>query len=169
MSWLDPARLDEPAEDRALREELRGLLGGPAPLLQAEVTPEMVALADELRREALRRRHVASPRRSGWLLAAAALPFLLGVAGMGAWGFHQKQRADDLTQAMARQEDQHQQQLVAVGNQLKSERETKEELVRVIQKAAPVAARRLQGRELVIPVDRNPIPAITQTQQVKQR
>ena len=46
MSWLDPARSSESAEDRELREELRGLLGGPAPsFLQAEVTPELVALA----------------------------------------------------------------------------------------------------------------------------
>lgn len=169
MSWLEPARRDESAEDRALREELRGLLGAPTPdFFEAEVTPEMVALAEELRREALRRRNTARRKPSWMLLAAAALPFAFAVAGMGAWGFHQKQRADQLAQDMARQADSHQQQLVAVSNQVKQEREAREELVRAIQKEGPQAVRRY-GKELVIPVDRNPIPGAAHTQVVKGR
>ncbi len=166
MSWPDPARLSESAEDRALREELRGLLGGPAPfLLQAEVTPELMALAEELRREAHRRRHT-SRRKPTWILLAAALPFALVVAGMGAWGFQQKQRAEAFAQALARQDNEHRQQLVAVSNQLKTEREAREAFVRAVQKEGPKGQRRL-GQELVIPVDRNPIPAAADTQLVK--
>jgi len=166
MPWLDPARLDESAEDRALREELRSLLGGPAPdFFQAEVTPELVALAEDLRREALRRRNT-SRRKPTWMLMAAALPFALLLTGLGAWGIHQKQRADVLAQDLARQDSEHRQQLVAVSDQLKNERQAREELVRVIQKEDPKGVRRL-GKELVIPVDRNAIPAAANTQQVK--
>jgi cell division protein FtsB len=166
MSWLDPARLDESDEDRALREELRGLLGGPAPtFFPAELTPELIALAEDLRREAGRRRHTVRPRPN-WLLMAATLPFALAIIGLGAWGYQQKQRADVLAQDMARQDQAHRQQLVAVSNQLKSERELREEFVRTLQKDGSKAPRRL-GKELVIPVDRSPIPAAADTQQVK--
>ncbi|MFZ1612949.1 MAG: hypothetical protein WAT51_02185 [Holophaga sp.] len=166
MSWLDPARIDESAEDRALREELRGLLGGPTPnFFQATVTPELMTLAEELRKEAQRRRNT-SRRKPSWMLMAAALPFALVLTGLGAWGIHQKQRADVLAQDLARQDNEHRQQLVAVSDQLKNERQAKEELVRVIQKEDPKAFRRF-GKELVIPVDRNAIPAAANTQQVK--
>jgi len=166
MSWLDPARLNEPDEDRALREELRGLLGGPAPnFFQVSVTPEIIALAEDLRREAQRRRHTAR-RRPSWMLMAAALPFALALTGLGAWGFQQKQRADVLAQDLAHQDREHREQLVAVSNQLKTEREAREEFVRTLQKEGPKGQRRL-GKELVIPVDRNPIPAAADTQQVK--
>lgn len=166
MPWLDPARIDESAEDRALREELRGLLGGPAPnFFQTEATPELIALADDLHREALRRRNTAR-RKPTWMLMAAALPFALVLTGLGAWGIHQKQRADVLAQDLARQGDEHRQQLVAVSDQLKNERQAKDELVRAIQKEDPKAFRRY-GKELVIPVDRNTVPAAANTQQVK--
>jgi len=166
MPWLDSARLDEPAEDRALREELRGLLGGPAPnFFHAEVTPELVALAEDLRREAQRRRNTAR-QKPNWMLLAAAIPFALVLTGLGAWGIHQKQRADVLAQDLARQNNEYQQQLVAASAQLKNERQAKDELVRVIQKEDPKAFRRF-GKELVIPVDRNSIPAAANTQQVK--
>ncbi|MDP2877323.1 MAG: hypothetical protein Q8O00_14145 [Holophaga sp.] len=166
MPWLETARLDEPAEDRALREELRGLLGGPAPnFFQAEVTPELVALAEDLRREAQRRRNTAR-RKPNWMLMAAALPFALVLTGLGAWGIQQKQRADVLAQDLARQTNDYRQQLVAASAQIKTERQAKDELVRAIQKEDPKAFRRF-GKELVIPIDRNSIPAATNTQQVK--
>jgi len=166
MSWLDPARHHESAEDRELREELRGLLGGPAAnFFQAEPTPELITLAEDLRREAERRRHTAR-RKPSWMLMAAALPFALVLTGLGAWGIHQKQRADVLAQDLARQVNDHRQELIAVSNQLKTERDAREEIVRAIQKEGPKAQRRF-GKELVIPVDRNPIPAAANTQQVK--
>lgn len=166
MSWLDPARRDESAEDRALREELRGLLGGPAAnFFQTEATPELIALAEELRREAQRRRTTARNRPT-WMLMAAALPFALAIVGIGAWGLHQQQRAEALALDLARQDNEHRQQLVAVSDQLKTEREAKEAYIQAIQKEGPKAQRRL-GKELVIPVDRNPIPAAADTQQVK--
>ncbi len=166
MSWLDPARHGESDEDRALREELRGLLGGPSPnFFQAEVTPEMVALAENLRQEAQRRRNT-SRRRPSWMLMAAALPLALVLTGLGTWGFHQKQRADVLARDLAHQVQEHREQLVAVSNQLKTEREAREEFVRALQKEGPKGQKRL-GKELVIPVDRNPIPAAADTLQVK--
>ena len=166
MSWSDPARLSESAEDRELREELRGLLGGPAAnFFSIEPTPELVALAEDLRREALRRRHTARQKPS-WMLLAAALPLALAVVGTGVWGFQQKRRAEALALNLARQDQEHQQQLVAVSNQLKSEREAREAFVRAIQKDSPKGPQRL-GKELVIPVDRSPIPAAADTQLVK--
>jgi cell division protein FtsB len=166
MSWLDPARLTESAEDRALREELRDLLGTPASnFFQAEVTPEIIALAEDLRREAERRRHT-SRQRPSWILLAAALPFALVLTGLGAWGFQQKQRADVLAQDLAHQDREHREQLVAVSNQFKTERMAREEFIRTLQKEGLKSPRRL-GKELVIPVDRNPIPAAADTQLVK--
>ena len=100
MSWHDAARNNEPAEDSALRTELQGMLGlppdqqaGPSP------TPESNALAQSLYREALRRRRTASahkPRRTAFLLAAAAVPLFLAITGIGAWGVQQKLRADKM-------------------------------------------------------------------------
>ena len=166
MPWLDPARLNESDEDRELREELRGLLGGPEPnFFQAEVTPEIVALAEDLRREAQRRKRTARQRPS-WMLMAAALPIALVLTGLGSWGFHQKQRADVLAQDLAHRDQQHRDQLLAVSNQLKTEREAREEFLRTMKKDGPKSPKRL-GQELVIPVDRSPIPAPADTQVVK--
>lgn len=166
MPWLDPARLNESDEDRELREELRGLLGGPAPnFFQAEATPEILALAEDLRREAQRRKRT-SRQHPSWMLMAAALPLALVLVGLGSWGFHQKQRADVLAQDLTHRDQQHREQLLAVSNQLKSEREAREEFLRTQQKEGPKGTRRL-GRELVIPVDRNPIPVPANTQMVK--
>ncbi len=166
MSWLDPARIGESAEDRALREELRGLLGGPAAnFFQAEATPEIIALAEDLRREAERRRRT-SRQRPSWMLLAAALPFALVLTGMGLWGFHQKQRADILAQNLVHQDQEHRAQLVAVSDQLKTEREAREAFIRTLQKEGPKSPRR-QGKELVIPVNRSPLPSAADTQMVK--
>ncbi|HZU52448.1 MAG TPA: hypothetical protein VFF77_01010, partial [Holophagaceae bacterium] len=68
MSWSDPARRFEPAEDVELRSELRELLGlaeVEAPV-SAAPTPELAELADSLRREAERRRHAALSPRPSW-------------------------------------------------------------------------------------------------------
>ena len=67
MSWSDPARRFEPAEDVQLRAELRDLLGlGASAAVQAvEPTTELKALADDLRREALRRSRTQR-RRPTW-------------------------------------------------------------------------------------------------------
>lgn len=97
MSWSDPARRFEPAEDRALRDELSELLGVPSGsrnFFGTEATPEIVALAEKLRGEAERRRHT-SRKRPAWMLIAAALPFALLLAGLGNWGVQQKRRADE--------------------------------------------------------------------------
>ena len=76
MSWSDPARRFEPAEDVQLRAELRDLLGlGPMMVpSSAEPTAELTALANDLRREAQRRSRTERKRPTWGLLAAAALP-----------------------------------------------------------------------------------------------
>ncbi|MBS1767236.1 MAG: hypothetical protein JST05_07540 [Acidobacteria bacterium] len=104
MSWSDPSRRFEPAEDAALRSELKDLLGlsGVAPAA-AGSTPELAELADTLQREAERRRHAMLRPKPSWKLAvAAALPILLGLGGLG-FGALQKHRADDLAAQVADQ------------------------------------------------------------------
>lgn len=104
MSWHDPARINESAEDCDLRETLSQLLGLPARgFFEVEPTPKMIALAEDLRREALRRRHT-SRRRPVWMLLAAGLPLALAVGALGSWGFQHKQRADGLAAAVAQKE-----------------------------------------------------------------
>ncbi len=104
MSWLEPARIHESAEDRDLRESLGQLLGFSArSFFDVEPTSKMIALAEDLRREALRRRHT-SRRKPVWMLLAAGLPLALAVSALGSWGFQHKQRADALTAAVAQKE-----------------------------------------------------------------
>ena len=102
MSWSDPARRFEPAEDVALRSELKDLLGlAEVEPSAAAPAPELAELAETLRREAERRRHATLRPRASWKLAtAAALPILLGAAGFG-WGAQQKHRADGLAAQVA--------------------------------------------------------------------
>jgi hypothetical protein len=106
MSWSDPARRFEPAEDVQLRAELRDLLGlGPvAAPVAVEPTPELKALANDLRREAQRRSRTERKRPTWGLMGLAALPLLAALAGLGTWGFQQKQRADGLVAQTQRQE-----------------------------------------------------------------
>lgn len=104
MSWHDPARTQESAEEGNLRKELSQLLGLPSRgFFAAEPTPKMIALAEDLRREAQRRLHT-SRHRPGWMLLAAGLPLALAVGALASWGFQHKQRADALTAAVAQRE-----------------------------------------------------------------
>lgn len=169
MPWLDPAR-HESQEDQALRAELRGLLGVPEmPLLAAEPSPELAALADSLRQEAERRRRVVPLRRPSRLLLAAGLPFALAAVGLGAWGFAQKHRADTLAQDLEAQRQNHEAQLVAVRQELTRAQEDArvQPALQTAQKAIRPAEPK--GKELVIPVDKAPLPGLQGAVTVKDR
>jgi hypothetical protein len=155
MSWSDPARRFEPAEDVQLRAELRDLLGlGPvvAPTA-AEPTAELNALADDLRREAQRRSRTERKRPSWGLLAAAALPLLVCLAGLGTWGLQQKERADGL----ALQAQRHEQELARLAashaTEVAKERQAKEEVQQKLQLASTKGGRKAEPY-LVIPIEK---------------
>ncbi len=155
MSWSDPARRFEPAEDVQLRAELRELLGlGAAPMrAAAPVTEELATLADDLRKEAQRRRRTERRRPSWGLMAAAALPLLAALAGLGTWGVQQKQRADTLAIHAQRQEAELSRIAAANSAELARERKAKEEAQQQLQ----LVARAIPKRSLpylVIPVDK---------------
>jgi hypothetical protein len=155
MSWSDPARRFEPAEDVQLRAELRDLLGlGPVMAPSAtEPNAELTALAEDLRREAQRRSRTQRKRPTWGLLAAAALPLLAALAGLGSWGFQQKQRADGL----ALQTQQQQQELTRIAathaTEVARERQAKEEVQQKLQLASRKGGRRSEPY-LVIPVEK---------------
>lgn len=155
MSWSDPARRFEPAEDVELRAELRDLLGlGPlAAAAPAEPSLELTALAEDLRREAQRRRRTERHRPTWGLLAAAALPLLAALAGLGTWGFQQKQRADGLA-LQAQQQTQELNRLAAAhASEVARERQAKEEVQQQLQLVAKKAAPKAVPY-LVIPVEK---------------
>lgn len=182
MSWHDPDR-NEPEADSILRAELRGLLGMPAEprnYFESEPSPELIRLADDLRREALRRNHTAR-RRNSWMLAAAALPFALAATSLGYWGLAEKREKDQLAAAVARQETEIQhlaaaqqqagsQSQTAQSQQLRVQNPGKEQPSRVLLlgSAAPkaVRSRTKEPMQLVItvpnPVSRNPNAAGTE-------
>ncbi len=169
MPWLDPAR-HESDEDQALRAELRGLLGIPeVPLFAAEPTSEQVVLAESLRQEAERRRRVVPLRRPSRLLLAAGLPFALAAIGLGAWGFAQKQRADTLARDLEIQRQSHEAQLVAVRQELNRAQEGArlQPALQTAQKSGRPAEPK--GKELVIPVDKAPLPGLQGAVTVKDR
>jgi hypothetical protein len=155
MSWSDPARRFEPAEDLQLRAELRDLLGlGPVAAARTpEPSAELMALADDLRREAQRRSRTERKRPSWGLLAVAALPLLAALAGIGTWGFQQKQRADDLASQAQRQE----QQLTALAanhaTEVAKERQAVEQVRQQLQLASKKSGRTAEPY-LVIPVEK---------------
>ena len=176
MSWHDPARRLEPESDTALRNELRGLLGMPASetsYFEAEPTPELILLADDLRREALRRNRTARKRNS-WMLLAAALPFALALGGVGVWGVGQKNKAEQLAAAVTRQQAEIQ-RLAAAQQQPQpaqpahvaapSARGQQPPQVLLLGQTAP----RNKPKELVIPVQRSTEPNVNDTQRVKAR
>jgi outer membrane murein-binding lipoprotein Lpp len=176
MSWHDPDRSGEPAEESALREELRGLLGVPARdarnnYFETEPSPELIMLADDLRREALRRNRTARKRNS-WMLAAAALPFAVALGGVGAWGVAQKHKADQLAANVAEAQTRIQRLATALQAQPAA----------APQPAAPAPAARIRPpqvmlvgkttpkarpKELIIPVERNADTSVNDTQRVK--
>ncbi len=170
MSWSDPDRRFEPAEDAALRSELRELLGlAPEAPAAMEPTPELRTLADDLRREAERRRRTYPfRRRPTWQLAAAVLPFVLGLGGAGAWGVAQKHRADELAKAVAQKDsDLQRASLEAAASQaeLARERATREQ----VQQQLVLANSKLGQKPsyLVVPAPKPLGPESTETLRVK--
>jgi outer membrane murein-binding lipoprotein Lpp len=175
MSWHDPARSLEPESETALRNELRGLLGMPAPAtsyFETEPTPELIQLADDLKREAQRRNRTFRKRNS-WMLLAAALPFALALGGVGVWGVGQKHKVDQLAAAVAQQQAQIQ-RLAATQQQAQPANpapvtapaaRTQPPQVMLVGQAAP----RKKPKELVIPVQRSAEPNANDTQRVKVR
>jgi len=170
MSWSDPARRFEPAEDVQLRAELRDLLGlGPTMALQAsEPTVELKSLADDLRREAQRRSRTQRKRPTWGLLAAAALPLLATLAGLGTWGFQQKQRADGLAVQAQRQEQELTRLAATHATEVARERQAKEEVQQQLQLASKKSSPKAEPY-LVIPVEK-PLKVVGDDyQRVKQK
>lgn len=170
MPWSDPARRFEPAEDVQLRAELRDLLGlGPvASLRPSEPTAELTALADDLRREAQRRSRTERKRPTWGLLAAAALPLLATLAGLGTWGFQQKHRADELA-AQTQRQDQELTRLAALhASEVAKERQAKEQVQQELQLASRKGGRKSEPY-LVIPVEKPLKVAGDDYQRVKQK
>jgi len=108
MSWHDTRNINESEEDRALRFELRDLLGldpGAAEPSSAGDAVDMASLAQALHREAIRRGRVGTAEaaktrpffmRSAFTRLAAAAVLVAAVGSLGAWGIGQKHRADAL-------------------------------------------------------------------------
>ena len=168
MSWSDPARRFEPVEDVQLRAELRDLLGlGPLVVAAPEPTVELKALAEDLRREAQRRSRTERKRPTWGLLATAALPLLAALAGLGSWGFNQKQRADGLAAHVQHQE----QELIRLASvnatEVARERQAKEEAQQKLQLASRKGGRRTEPY-LVIPVEKPLKVTADDYQRVKQ-
>jgi hypothetical protein len=167
MSWLDTHRSEEPAGESTLREELRALLGmGTRNYFESEPTPELVALAEDLRREAKRRNHTAR-KRSHWMLMAAALPLALAFGGVSLWGIAQKHKAEDLAAAISGKEA----EITRMATTLKK-------MEVLAPNAAPTSAQPLlaadhkrskpvKGRELVEPVEHPAGQILQDVQQVK--
>ena len=107
MLWRDATKIDEPADDIALRSELQNLLGlAPIGCPHAAPSQESIALAQSLHREAMRRRRTSSApkllaRNPLFLLMAATIPLLFTAATLGTWGAKQKRRADEANAALA--------------------------------------------------------------------
>lgn len=170
MSWSDPARRFEPVEDVQLRAELRDLLGLGAPIAVQAVEPtlELKALAEDLRREALRRSRTQRRRPTWGLLAAAALPLLAALAGLGNWGIQQKHRADELAAQAQRQEQELTRLATTHAAEVARERQAKE----AIQQKLQIASRKSSPKAepyLVIPVEK-PVKGVSdEYQRVKQK
>ncbi len=166
MSWLDPQRSEEPSSDTALRLELRTLLGmKPRNYFESEPTPELIALADDLRREAKRRNHTARSR-SHWMLMAAAVPLALAFGGVSLWGIAQKHKADDLSAAM----EQQRAEITRLANSIKqpaAPNSTEAPQPQSLLAGRKIAPKAPKAKELVIPIE-HPAGQIPQdTQQVK--
>jgi hypothetical protein len=166
MSWHDSQRFSEPASETALREELRGLLGWEARnYFESEPTPELVALAEDLRREARRRNHTAR-NRSHWMLLAAAVPLALAFGGVSLWGIKQKHRAEDLAAAVVQRE-------VEIARMASSQKApaipatTPQKPETLLASAAKPASKSPKPKQLVIQLDQPTRQVVSDTQQVK--
>lgn len=147
MSWSDPARRFEPAEDVELRSELRDLLGLSAVEAPQAAAPDpaLAELADSLRREAERRRRATLQPRASWRLAAAAgLPILLGLSALGGWGLAQKHRADGLAAQVverdariARIASESESARLALASERAAREDAQQKLVQVASKLSP--------------------------------
>ncbi len=170
MPRLDPVRRFEPAEDVQLRAELRDLLGlGDEDAPPAAVpTPELKALAEDIRREAWRRNRTERKRPTWGLLAAAALPLLVALGGLGTWGHQQKQRADALALQAQRQEQTLQQLATTHASEVARERRAKEEVQQKLQIASKQGNRKGEPY-LVIPVEKPLRVGSEDYQRVKQK
>lgn len=171
MSWSDPARRFEPVEDVQLRAELRDLLGlGPvASSRETAPTPELTALANDLRREAQRRRRTERKRPTWGMLAAAALPLLLALGGLGSWGLHQKSRADELATQAQRQEAELTRMAATHAEEVARERQAKESAQQQLQLASRQTGRKAAEPYLVIPVEKPLRVQADDYQRVKQK
>jgi hypothetical protein len=131
----------------------------------------MIALAEDLRREAMRRRHTTR-QRPVWMLLAAALPLAVTLGALGSWGYQHKQRADALAAAVAAKESAIQQMAQASAAQAAA---THAPVTAVSLDPAPIRTStriaRVKPRpgELVIEVKPSTSSMPTQTQTVKQR
>lgn len=152
MSWPDPNRRFEPAEDAALRAELGELLGleAPAAPSRREPTPELIHLAEELRKEAQRRRRTERRRPSWGLMAAAVIPLVAGMAAFGAWGAVQQRKAEALAEK-AQQAERLERVAEAHRLALAKEREARVQMHQELVKAAARQGRKVP--ELVIPAE----------------
>ncbi len=172
MPWLDPARRIESDEDRVLRAELQQLLALPPPAEAAAPTPDTRALADDLLREALRRRHtptlVPRPRRPNRLLLAAGLPLALALTGTGIWGFQQKRKAEALALDVARKEAEVQRLNRSQQQAIERERSLHQPNTEMVKEKKPVKGKH-DPAELVIPGPRTNRNPILETSQVKDR
>lgn len=168
MSWHDPDRTLESGEDASLREELRALLGvRPRSDFEVEPTPELILLADELRREAQRRFRIRRKEHS-WMLLAAALPFALVLAGVSAWGVSQKHKAELYAAAVAQKDAQIARLAATPAVPVAAPRSAAPAAAPGTQQLASHAPKaRPKGMELVIPVERPPQPILNDTQRVK--
>ena len=172
MSWRDTPRtfeLEQESEsDSALREEMRSLLGaGPRkPVEAAPPSPELILLAEDLRREAKRRNHTAR-KQTSWMLMAAAVPFALILSGVSVWGVSQKHKADHYAQAMRLKDAEIQR--MAAASQPPPVPAARPAMVNTFQVAShPVLPKpKQQGKELIIPVERSVEPLANDTQRVK--
>ncbi len=158
MSWSDPARRFEPVEDVQLRAELRDLLGlGPlVPVVAtqgARPSAELVKLAENLRQEAQRRSRTERKRPTWGLLAAAALPLLATLVGLGSWGVQQKHRADGLVAQTQRQEQELTRLASANATEVARERQAKEQVQQQLQLASRKGGRKAEPY-LVIPIEK---------------
>ena len=158
MSWSDPARRFEPVEDVQLRAELRDLLGLGLLLPIAasnatEPSAELVNLAENLRQEAQRRSRTERKRPTWGLLAAAALPLLATLVGLGSWGFQQKHRADGLAAQTQRQEQELTQLASSHASEVARERQAKEQVQQQLQLASRKGGRKAEPY-LVIPIEK---------------